>query len=356
MILLLSFVFQSALTDRRFGFTNLQAARQGKVGEQCRGEDHEVVLVWSVVSGKTRVFWNKSDISHLFRETRNTEKIDLSWESRSGERFRIAAHGSPQEGFAPQYDFLLDETSIFSLSHISELTPRFTADDARSETEYDSIDDDSMVYDDVPTQNIGFRLSMAGFTPSRELQDGLVDDLTPTSFTSVLESLRGVVTELIPNSEDMVSRAIISALSSQDQFESRYSWESSSSLGSATPTAMQIEANVILDTTEWINLNVQYAPRPDVEDQKRAFMQKQMVSVFIHALKGRLDEDSAARIINSTAALLGVAVNSSIPRDTLILIDLDKTTDTDTLIAALCVYGEIRDVGMASEHRGGESF
>jgi hypothetical protein len=305
------------------------------------------------------VFWNRINISHFSPEKRYAEKIDISWESRSGERFRIEAFESPSV-FGPQYDFLLDNTSIFSRSHISELTPRVPVGDrmdtsVRSDSEDDTLTEGTTESNDVPIQNLGFRLSMAGFAPPGEQQDGLVDDLTPTSFTNVLESLRRSVTELVPNSEDMVSRAIIGALS-EDQFESNcYSRQSTSSLESV-PTAMEIEANAILDTTDWINLNVQYAPRPDVEYQKRAFMQKQMASVFMNALHGHLEEASAARILSDIATLLGLTANTIIPRDTVILSDLDKSTYSESLIVALCVYGEIREVAIATGHRGGKLF
>jgi hypothetical protein len=316
------------------------------------------VLIWSVVSGKARVFWNGSNISHFLPLRRYAEKIDISWESRSGERFRIAASKSPGM-FGSQYDFLIDDTSIFSLCHVSELAPVVLIEDrmdtcVRSDPGNDTLSEGHMEYDDIPAQNLDFRLSMAGFTPSSELQDSLVDDLTPTSFTNVLESLRRFVTGLIPNSEDMVSRAIINALS-EEQFATQcFSWESTSSLESSTPICLQIEANCILDTMDWINLNVQYAPRPDVEYQKRAFMQKQMTSVFTNALQGRLEEASATRILSDIATLLGVTTNTTIPRETLILKDLDKSTTVETVIVALCVFGEIREVAIGTGHRGGK--
>lgn len=345
------------ITYRRFGFTNLQSAREGKPWSECRGEEHEIVLIWSVVSGKVRVFWNSSNISHLFPQRRYAEKVDISWQSRSGERFRIAASESSNV-FGPQYDFLIDDTSIFSLNHLSELGSVVLVEDrmdtsVRSESENGTLSEGTIQYDDVPTQNLGFRLSMAGFTPSSEPQDSLEDDLTPTSVTNVLESIRRLVTELIPNSEDMVSRAIINALS-EHQFETSCSWESSSSLESSTPTGLQIEADAILDTADWINLNVKYAPRPDVEYQKRAFMQKQMATIFMNVRQGRQEEASAARTLNNIAALLGVTTNETIPRDTLILKELDKGTVAETIVVALCEFGEIREVAIATGHRGGK--
>mmetsp|Transcript_24461 Transcript_24461/g.40007 ORF Transcript_24461/g.40007 Transcript_24461/m.40007 type:complete len:537 (+) Transcript_24461:179-1789(+) len=344
----------------QFGFTNLQAAREGKRGVECRGEEHEVVLIWSVKSGKTRLFWNKINISHLFQDNRNTEAVTISWQSRSGETFQISAHESPTR-FAPQYDFLLDGVSVFSLPHLSELDPMIGTEhsgdpEVRTEATPDTRSEGacSMDYDTFQeTPDVGFRLSMAGFAPSSHPADDLMDDLTSTCFTNLLESLRRTITSVIPDSEDMVSRAIVKALS-EDRCESS---SCSSSLGSSCTldslplSAIQIEAEAIWETTEWINLNVQYAPRPDVEEQKREFLQKQMDTTFIHAHHDRLSEDEATRILSDVATLLGIPIRSPVPRDTMILKDIGVNTDPESLLASLMVYGEILEVGVAPGHR-----
>jgi len=36
----------------RFGFPNVQALNAGETGPTCRGEEHEVVIYWSITSGK----------------------------------------------------------------------------------------------------------------------------------------------------------------------------------------------------------------------------------------------------------------------------------------------------------------
>ena len=37
---------------RRFGFSNKEALDSGETGTACRGEEHDVTLIWSVASGK----------------------------------------------------------------------------------------------------------------------------------------------------------------------------------------------------------------------------------------------------------------------------------------------------------------
>jgi hypothetical protein len=385
---------------RRFGFTNLHAAREGKF---CRGEEHEIILIWSVVSDKVRVFWNKNNISHLFREKRTgaaaRKVVNISWESRSGVKFQISAHhesknpgggtktssnhsnrNTPQ--LPPQYDFLLDDISIFSLKHVSELNPYVISIDNTvgleilSETSLDSSSRSEGYISDDPetlqllqhTPDTGLRLSMAGFNSSCEFNDVVMDDLASSSLTNTLESLRPVVTSLISNSEDMVSKAIINAFLEDDALVPHSSSSlglnsmigssssSSSSISSMVKTDTQIEADTLYDTTEWVNFNVICAPRPDVEEQKRAFLQKQMDIIFMHARHERLTEEAASRILLDVATLLDVPVlSSSIQRDTLIIRDL-KGIDADTLIATMMVHEELHEVGVASNRRFGKSI
>ena len=54
----------------KFGFSNSEATEQGFSGNDCRGEEHEVVFVWSLTSGKKfvladghEVHWSKSSIA-----------------------------------------------------------------------------------------------------------------------------------------------------------------------------------------------------------------------------------------------------------------------------------------------------
>jgi hypothetical protein len=320
-----------------------------------------------VKSGKIQIFWNKSNITHFFRDERNIEHVNIQWKSRSGEAFQISAFKAITRA-TPQYDFLIDGVSIFSLTHLSDLDPQILLENnmpghgttPATVIRSDSFPDDrsdggcSMDCENKVLENLnaGFRLSMAGLTPSSQFasscehMDDLMDDLPSTPFTDFLESLRGRITSIIPSSNDMVSRAIVKALS-DDSYESS---SCSSSLGAFSDSvyysAMQIAAEAVWETTEWINLNVQHAPRPDVLEQKREFLQKQMVSMFTHAHQERLNEHVTARVLTDVATLLGIPVRIPVPRDTLILNDLGERTNSEALLRSLMVYGEIQEVGM----------
>ena len=385
----------------------MQAAREGKSGVDCRGEEHEIQLIWSVLSGKIRVYWNKSDITHLFRESReeHRERVDISWEARSGAKFQILALDSQpsdcvldgqqqqqqqqvsaaaQQPLSPsqrshrQYDLLVDGQSFFSFSHISDLVFPATeiidmhtfeslagpgqkaeerSDDASS-LDYDLRD--SCLARDPEVDNLGLRLSMAGFVspPEQTKDDGLDDlfmddDLTSPSMSNTLESLRARIIEMIPFADTMVSRSLVLALS-EDVSDSVHSLDSSSSsVGSSiVPSAnIQFEAEILRDAVDWINNNVQYAPRPDVQDQKRDFLQRQMDTVFLNTRNERLSVDSAARVLFDVATLLDLKLNVEVPKDTLILSGLDKKSNhaitTESIIDSLCKYGDLKEVGIA---------
>jgi len=203
----------------------------------------------------------------------------------------------------------------------------------------------------------GFRLSMAGFIPCVPL-DEVVDDLTSSySYTNnILESLKRAVTGLIQDSEDMVSMSIINALSEDNSNTCFPSCRTSSrgsspaSIGSTLQISTEIEANILHETIQWANLNVLCAPRPDVQEQKRLFLQNQMLTIFIHARHERLTEDDALRILLDIATLLDIPICSSIQteRDTLIIRDAKKEIYVDTLTTTMAQFEELRKVGVSS--------
>lgn len=323
-------------------------------------------------SGKTKVFWNKSNISHLFRQPQQYETVEFNWETRSGEKFQIVANAKPNPT-TPQYNFIISDNSFFSLPHLSELrgmklgvesfADNITCEDGSGSVSGSdpcieveickSLEEPSepeFNFEDQPVPNLDFRLSMAGFAPAEQkfvFVDDLEDDLTADVFTNNLESLRQRITSLIPDTEDMVSRSIINAFSEDRDSMTSSSFDSSSSWDSVPQNSPQIEVDAIWETIAWVNLNVACVPRPDVEDQKRDFMQKQIDSVFMHVRHERLTEEAATTILSSIATLLGTRLNNPISEDTLILSDLDKNVDAEVLVGSLCVYGEVKEAAVS---------
>ena len=315
-------------------------------------------------SGKTKIFWNKRDISHLFVEKQQFHGVQFSWERRPGEKFQVLAFAK-DTGSIPQYNLRIGDFNFYSLPHVSELRSfEFGVDSSRPPSKDSKASPKSSTeighesgspVDDQPTseepQDVDFRLSMAGLaTPdTRTVLDELEDELTADLFTNSLESLRQRVTALIPETEDMVSRSIINAFSEDPDSLRSFG---SLSLDSMPQCSIQIETDVIWETTGWITLNVEGASRPEVEEQKRMFLQKQIDFVFKHVRNERLSEDEATTILSSVATLLGTRLNQPITKDTLIINELDKNLDVEALILSLCVYGEVKEAAIS----GGRGF
>lgn len=107
----------------RFGFSNADAIRQGQVGTDCRGEEHEIVLIWSLTSGKRHVLADGQEVH--FSQGKITEgTFETSWTMTGGHLLQIVAHAAPPLFHTPgfrQFDLLLDGCSYFDMPKIFEL-------------------------------------------------------------------------------------------------------------------------------------------------------------------------------------------------------------------------------------------
>ena len=106
---------------RRFGFANLDALEAGQTGTECRGEEHDVTIVWSITSGKRLVLADGKEVH--FSHSRNNI-FDFSWTMRGNHVLKIVAHAQPplsaQPGFR-QYDFFVDGQSFFTFPKVFRL-------------------------------------------------------------------------------------------------------------------------------------------------------------------------------------------------------------------------------------------
>jgi len=107
----------------RFGFSNRDAIANGLTGNACRGEEHEVVLIWSLTSGKRSVAYDGKEVHHSVGR-RAEVKFEASWSIPGNHMLKIVAHAvkpvNPYPGFQ-QYDFFLDGMSFFTMPSIYEL-------------------------------------------------------------------------------------------------------------------------------------------------------------------------------------------------------------------------------------------
>jgi len=105
----------------RFGFPNKHALDNGETGTDCRGEEHEVTLVWSITSGKRQITCDGQEVHYT---SSRAGIVDFSWPCRGNHVIKVVAHASPPMQPTPgfhQYNLLVDGQSFFSMPKLYEL-------------------------------------------------------------------------------------------------------------------------------------------------------------------------------------------------------------------------------------------
>lgn len=85
----------------------------------CRGQEHEVVLIWSVTSGKRTIL---QDGLEVFYSLSRGNKFEHSWTSRGGILIKLIAYDfvdSSPTGL--QYDLRIHGQSFFKVKNIKTL-------------------------------------------------------------------------------------------------------------------------------------------------------------------------------------------------------------------------------------------
>lgn len=109
------------MSSRRFGFANPQALANGETGTACRGEEHDVTIVWSITSGKRIVLADGKEVHY---STNRNNIFEFSWTMRGNHVLKILAHAAPPMTVEPgfrQYDFFVDGQSFFSFPKVFRL-------------------------------------------------------------------------------------------------------------------------------------------------------------------------------------------------------------------------------------------
>lgn len=116
-----------ALTKRRvrwvFGYSNAEALTSGLKGVECRGEEHEVILIWSVASSKRVLRIDGEDIHYSVGRLSET-KFEFSYPIRGGHLLKVIAHLLRPIGSTPdfkQYDLQIDGLSFFEMPRLFQL-------------------------------------------------------------------------------------------------------------------------------------------------------------------------------------------------------------------------------------------
>lgn len=108
----------------QFGFSSASAISAGRTEVDCRGEEHEVVLIWSHITGKRQLFMDGREV-HMSKAARGNTKFEYSWQIPGNHVLKMLANGTPPMGengmYRKQFDLELDGMSFFEFAKIYEL-------------------------------------------------------------------------------------------------------------------------------------------------------------------------------------------------------------------------------------------
>ncbi|KAL7471431.1 hypothetical protein ACHAXS_011719 [Conticribra weissflogii] len=108
----------------KFGYTNLEALSQGQTGQDCRGSEHDVIITWSLSSGKQAI---ALDGQEVFFDVGDTTKVNQAFRDKFGTTLHVKLHAAPLSTKAnpdpdwKQYDLLIDGISFFKMPKIYEI-------------------------------------------------------------------------------------------------------------------------------------------------------------------------------------------------------------------------------------------
>lgn len=102
----------------QFGFSSASAIASGKTAVDCRGEEHDVVLIWSHMSGKRELFMDGRQV-HTSKGAMGNSEFMFSW-ALGNHILKIIARGVG-EANSRQFDLELDGMSYFAFKQIYQL-------------------------------------------------------------------------------------------------------------------------------------------------------------------------------------------------------------------------------------------
>ncbi len=93
----------------------------GQTGIACRGEEHDVTLVWSITSGKRLLLADGHEVHYSMVRS---QTFEFSWTMKGNHVLKVVAHAAPPAQRIPgfrQYDFFVDGKSFFTMPKVYRL-------------------------------------------------------------------------------------------------------------------------------------------------------------------------------------------------------------------------------------------
>merc|ERR1712150_148189 len=113
--------------------------------------------------------------------------------------------------------------------------------------------------------------------------------------------------------------------------------------------AIQIEADMLWESIEWIN-NQTFSIGLHIN--KDEFIQQQMNKIILFVRRKLLTASEASQTIHAISALLGLELDKPLPRNTVMLMGLRQNVTQSDVQNALIPYGQIQKIGIASGKHG----
>jgi len=124
----------------RYGYSDPQALDDGKTGQDCRGSEHEILVIWSISSGKQAIAFDGREVFFDIGEASQT-KLTHTWKDKTGHIIQVKIHAAPMSTKMnpdpdwKQYDLLIDGVSFFRMPKIYEIGV-YPKEDVSSDTRF----------------------------------------------------------------------------------------------------------------------------------------------------------------------------------------------------------------------------
>lgn len=117
----------------RFGFANTTSMLHGKTGTDCRGEEHDIVITWSITGSKSTIVMDEREVLYTApgkrpNDSRRADLLEASWRM-SDHVYELKCYAyKPACGSSEkrnprwkQYSLIIDGRSYFELPQIFDL-------------------------------------------------------------------------------------------------------------------------------------------------------------------------------------------------------------------------------------------
>lgn len=110
----------------KFGYSNQEALNEGKTGQDCRGSEHEITIIWSLSSGKQAIAYDQKEVYFDVGDTTQS-KVSHTFKDQRGHTIQVKAHAanmstkSVPDPHWQQYDILINGVSFFRMPKIFEI-------------------------------------------------------------------------------------------------------------------------------------------------------------------------------------------------------------------------------------------